>query len=112
MVHGSHAYRKMDVTTQHISRILKLREMLLSFHTGLNLVTAAAISRILELECFSGLEPSSVITEPRYWMLVTVSSFYASTLISVLMPRVLLVVSLDYSTLISVGCGGVVKTLG
>ena len=69
-VHDSQAYgRKMDVT----SRILELREILLSFQTGLNLVNAAVVCAILE--SISGLEPSSVITEPRYLNFVTVGSF-------------------------------------
>ena len=41
------------------------------------------------LESISGLEPSSVIGEPMYLKLVTVSSFCPFTLISVLMPLVL-----------------------
>ena len=71
--HDSQVYMKMDVTRERISRILKLREILLSFQTGFNLVNAAAVCAILE--SLSGLEPSSVITEPRYLKLVTVSSF-------------------------------------
>ena len=75
-VHDSQAYRKMDVTRDRISRILELREILLSFQTGFNLVNAAAVCAILE--SISGLEPSSVITEPRSWKLVAVSSFFLS----------------------------------
>ena len=86
MVHDSQAYRKMDVTREHVSRILKLRVILLPFQTGLNLVSAAVVCAILE--SISGFEPSSVITEPRYLKLVTVSSFCPFTLISVLMPLV------------------------
>ena len=69
-VHDSQAYRKMDVTRDCISRILELREILLSIQTGLSLVNAAVVCAILE--SISGLEPSSVITEPRYLKLVTV----------------------------------------
>ena len=72
-VDHSQAYRKMDVTRKRISHILELREILLSFQTGFNLVNAAVVCAILE--SISGLEPSSVITEPRYLKLVTVSSF-------------------------------------
>ena len=43
----------------------------------------------------------SVITESRYLKLVTVSSFCPFTLISVLMPLVLFVISLVFSALIS-----------
>ena len=71
-VHDSHACRKMDVTRERISGVLGLREILLSFQTGFNLVSAAVVCAILE--SISGLEPSSVITEPRYLKLVTVSS--------------------------------------
>ena len=61
-VPDSKAYRKMDVTREHISRILELR--VLSFQTGFSLVNAAVACAILE--SISGLEPSSAITEPRY----------------------------------------------
>ena len=72
-VYDSQAYRKMNVTRECISRILELREILLSFQTGLNLVNATVLRAILE--SIAGLEPSSVITEPRYLKLVRVSSF-------------------------------------
>ena len=72
-VHDSQAKRKVDVTRESTSRILELREMLLSFQTGFNLVSAAVVCAILE--SISGLEPSSVKTEPRYLKLVTVPSF-------------------------------------
>ena len=68
-VHDSQAYRKMDVTRERISRILELREILLSFQSGCNLVNAAVACAILE--SISGLEPSSVVTEPRYLKRVT-----------------------------------------
>ena len=55
-VHDSQVYRKMDVTRERISRILKLRKILPSFQTGFSLVNAI-------LESSSGLEPSSVITD-------------------------------------------------
>ena len=72
-VHDSQAYRKKDVTRGRISRILELREILLSIQTGFSLVNAAVVCAILESN--SGLEPSSVITELRYLKLVTVSNF-------------------------------------
>ena len=78
---------------------MELREILLSLKTGFNLVNAAVVCAILEN--ISGLEPSLVITEPRYLKLVTVSSFCPFTLIYVLMPLVLFVVSLVFSALIS-----------
>ena len=82
-VHGSQAYRKMDVTRERISRTLELREMPLSFQTGFNLVNAAVVCGILET--MSGLEPSSGATEPRYLKLVTL-----------LMPLVLFVIHVDF----------------
>ena len=45
-VHGSQAYRKMDVTRECISRILELREILLSFQTGFSLVSILAESSL------------------------------------------------------------------
>ena len=70
-VHDSQACKKMDVTRERISRILELREILLSFQTGFNLVNAA--DACATPESISSLEPSSVITEPRYLKLVPVS---------------------------------------
>ena len=46
----------MDVTRKRISRILELREILLSIQTGFSLVNAAVVCAILE--SISGLEPS------------------------------------------------------
>ena len=68
-VHNSQAYRKMDVIRERISHVLELREILLSIQTGFSLVNAAVACAILE--SISGLEPSSVKTEPRYLKLVT-----------------------------------------
>ena len=72
-VHDSQAYRKMDVTRERISRILELRDILLSIQTGFSLVNAADVCAILE--SISSLEPLSLIPEPRYLKLVIVSSF-------------------------------------
>ena len=68
-IHASQAYRKIDVTRQRISGILELREILLSFQTGFNLVSAAFVCAVLE--SIPGLELSSVISELRYMKLVT-----------------------------------------
>ena len=54
---------------ERISRILELREILLSLRTDFKFVNVAVVCAILE--SISGLEPSSVITEPRYLKLVT-----------------------------------------
>ena len=94
MVHDSQAYREMDVTRERISCILELSEILLSFQISFNLVNAAVACAILE--SISGLEPSSVITEPRYLKLGTVSSFCPFTLISVLVSPVLFFFSLVF----------------
>ena len=48
-VHDSQAYRKMDVRRERISHILEVREILLSFQTGFNLVNAAVVCVILVL---------------------------------------------------------------
>ena len=63
-VHDSHAYRKVDVTRECISRIVELREILLLFQPGFSLVNAVVVCAILE--SISGLGPSSDTTEPRY----------------------------------------------
>ena len=42
-VHDSQAYRKMGVTRERISRILELREILMSIQTGFSLVNAAVV---------------------------------------------------------------------
>ena len=73
--------------------------MLLSFQTGFNLVNAANVCGILK--SISNFEPCSDTNELRYLKLVTVSSFCPYTLISVLMPLVLFVISLVFSALIS-----------
>ena len=86
----------MDVMRECISCNLELRGILLSFQTGFNLVNAAVV--YVTLESISGLEPSSVTTEPMYLRLVTVSSFCPFTLISLLM-LVLFVITLVFSAL-------------
>ena len=58
------------MTRERINRILELREMLLSFQTGLKLVNAAVVCAILDSIPY--LEPSSDTTEPSYLKLETV----------------------------------------
>ena len=53
-VHDSQVYGKMDVTRERISHILELREILLSFQTVFNLVSAAVFCA--NLESVAGLE--------------------------------------------------------
>ena len=72
-VHDSQAYRKMDVTREGISRILELREILLSFQTGFNLVNAAVVCAVLE--SILGLEPSS--DTPR--LLLQINKWFTTT---------------------------------
>ena len=109
-VHDPQAYRKMDVTRERTSRILELREILLSFNTGFNLVNAAVVCAVQE--SISGLEPSSVITEPTYLKLVAVSSFCPFTLICVdatgVVCHQLGLLGTDFH---AVGCGGFVEAL-
>ena len=62
-VHDSQVYRKMDMTRECISRILELKEMLLLFQTGFNLVNAAVVCAILE--SISGLG-AGVIREKTF----------------------------------------------
>ena len=38
----------MDVTRERISRVLELREILMSFQTDFNLVSAAVVRAVLE----------------------------------------------------------------
>ena len=61
-VHDSQAYRKMGVTREHISRILELRGMFLSFQICFNIISAAVVYAILE--SISGLEPSQLLLRP------------------------------------------------
>ena len=49
-VQDSQAYRKMDVTREYISRILELRDILLSFQTGFSLVSAVTTIKYLGSE--------------------------------------------------------------
>ena len=89
---------------------MELREILLSFQTGFNLVSAAVVFAILE--SISGLEPSSVISEPKYLKFVTVSGFCPFTLICVdTIGVVCQQLGLLGTDLHAVGCGGFVKML-
>ena len=89
------------MTRERISRILELREILLSIQTGFSLVNAAVVGAILE--SISGLEPPSLRTEPRYFKLVTVSSVCPFTFV------VCHQLGLPGTDLHAVGCGGFVS---
>ena len=99
-VHVLHTYRHIDTTSNRISLILDRRVMFLSFHIVFSLVIAAVVWAIIEM--ISGLDPSSVITKPRYLNLDTVFNLCPFTVIFLLMPLVLLVFSLVFSALISI----------
>ena len=82
----------------------------LSFQTGFSLVNAAVVCAVLE--GISGLEPSSVITEPRYLKLVTLKLLSIHFDLCVDATGVLcLQLGLLGTDLHAVGCGGFVKTL-
>ena len=99
------------MTRERISRILELKETLLSFQTGFNIVNAAVVCAVLE--SISGLEPSSVISEPRYLKLVTVSHSYLFNFdLFVNVGGVIFhQLSLLGTDSLAVGCGGFVETL-
>ena len=97
-VQDSHAYRNMDMTRERISLIFELSAIFLSFQMVLSLASAAVAWAILAR--ILGLDPSSVMIAPRYLNRLTQSSFSPLTLMSVLKPLVLLVISLVFSALI------------
>ena len=92
------------MTRERISCILELREILLSFQIGFNLVIAAVVFAILE--SISGLEPSSVITEPETCDCLKLLSIYFD--LTGIVCRQLGLLGTD---LHAIGCGGFVKTL-
>ena len=111
-VHDSQAYRRMDVTREHIDRILELREILLSIQTGFSLVNAAVVCAILE--SISGSELSSVITEPRYLKLNCDCLKPLSIHFDLCVDAAGVVchqLGLFGTDLHAVGCGGFIKTL-
>ena len=73
---------------------------LLSLRMGFSFVSDAVTCAILQRDF--DLEPSSEITAPRYSKLVTVPNFCHFTFISLWMPRVLIVISLVFSALMSI----------
>ena len=76
----------------------------MSIQTGFSLVNVAVVCAILE--SISGLEPSSVITEPRYLKLVTVSDLCVDATGVACHQHGLLGIDLYV-----VGCEGFVETL-
>ena len=111
-IHDSQEYRKIDVTRERISRILKLREILLSFQTGVSLLYAAVVCAILE--SISGLEPSSVIRYFSYKVLEACDSLKLLSIYCVLCVNATGVVchqlGLLGTDLHAVGCGSFVET--
>ena len=96
--------------SNRISLILDRRVIFLSFHIGFSLVIAAVAWAILEM--ISGLDPSSVITEPRYLNLDTVSNLCQFSVSFLLMPLVLLVISLVFSVSLSIHWDVLVDAIG
>ena len=96
-VQNSQAYLNMDMTRERISLIFELSAIFLSSEMVLSFVSAAVVWAILAR--MSGLEPSSAMIAPRYLKLLTQSSFSPLTLMSMLMPLVMLVISLVFSAL-------------
>ena len=88
------------MTRERTSRILGLREIILSVQTGFNRVNAAVVCAVLQ--SISGLEPSSGITEPRYLKLVTISSFSPS-LFNVFLERIVTDAVEDHEDIVSIG---------
>ena len=99
-VHDSQAYRNRDMTGECISFTFDPRDMLLSFHIGFSVITAAVACAILERT--SGFQSSSETIAPRYLRLVTVQSFFPLTLISLWKPLALFVISFVFSAIISI----------
>ena len=97
-VQDSQAYRNMDMTRERISLTYELSAIFLSCQMVLSLASAAVAWAILAR--ISGLDPSSVMIASRYLNRLTQSSFSPLTLMSVLKPLVLLVISLVFSALI------------
>ena len=92
------------MTRECISHILELRVILLLFQTGFNLVNAAVVCAILE--SISGLEPSSVITEPETCDCLKLLSIYFD--LTGIVCRQLGLLGTD---LHATGCGDFVETL-
>ena len=63
-VHDSQAYGKTDVTRERISRILELREILLSFQTGFNLVNVAVVCAVLSWRVSEAWNPHQLQLSP------------------------------------------------
>ena len=103
----------MYVRREHINCILELREILLSIQTGFELVNAAVVCTFLE--SISGLEPSSVITEPNLLgacdSLELLSIYFDLCVDATCACVVCHQPGLLGTDLHAVGCGGFVETL-
>ena len=75
-VHDSQAYRKTDVTRERISLISELREIPLSFQTGVNLVNAAVVCASLGMFVI----PYTSITKHTHKTLQAYNSFYSAAI--------------------------------
>ena len=99
-VQDSQANRNMDMTRERTSQFLELSTIFLSVQMVLSFASAAVAWAILAK--ISGLDPSSAMIAPMYLNLLTQSIFSPLTLMSVLMPLVLLVISLGFSAFICI----------
>ena len=96
-VQDSQAYRNMYMTRERISLIFEPSAIFLSFQRALRLASAAVAWAILAR--MLGLDPSSAMIAPIYLNRLTQSSSSPLTLMSVLTPLVLLVISLVFFAL-------------
>ena len=95
----------MDVTRGRISSIPELREMLLSFQTGFNLVNVAVICAILEKYLRLG-----TLVRYKGAQVLKILSFYFDLFVGAA-GNVCHQLGLLGSDLYAVGCGGFVETL-
>ena len=96
------------MTRECIRHILELREILLSFQIGFNLLHNAVVCAILK--SISGLEPSQVATEPRYlkFLALKLLSIYINLCVDAT-GVVCHQLGLLGTDLHAVGCGGFVE---
>ena len=89
------------MTKECISITFDPRDMLLTLQIGFSFLKKTAVACEL-LERLSGFKRSSEATAPRYLNFVTVPSCCSNTLISLWMSLTLFVISLVFSTLVSI----------
>ena len=97
-LNDSQAYKKVEITSESISLVLELSVMFLSFQIGLSFVTSAVVCALLERTLV--LDLSSKTTDQSYLKLLTVSRSSPQTLMYVLIPSALLVITFVFSALV------------